>query len=111
MIFKILPTGDERKIERKPNTAYLVEDQWDDWFQYSTMYDLYVINSETENHCIGKVKIGQKGMAEGQRRPELPLSFHYLSEEFFSVGQDSYYYEEIKNLGDSYREEIRKIWS
>lgn len=106
MIFKILPTGREWKIALKPNTAYLVEDQWDDWFRYSTMYDLYVVDSGAENHYIGKVKIGQKGMSEKQRRPELPPSFLSLSDEFFSVGQDSYYYEKIKNLGNSYRMEI-----
>lgn len=106
MVFNILPAGKEWQIARKANTAYLVEDQWDDWFRYNTMYDLYVLDSSAEKHYIGKVKIGQKGMSKGQRRPELPPFFSSLTEEFFSLGQDSYYYEKIKNLGDARRKEI-----
>lgn len=89
-----------------PNTGYLIEDQWDDWFQYSTMYDLYIVDSLSHQCYMGKTKIGQKGMVEDQRRPALPESFSRLSEDFFSLGQDSYYYENIKNLGDVMRSEI-----
>ena len=108
MQFKILRTGEFNLIRSLPNTCYLLEDQWDDWFQYNTMYDLYIINSSLEKMYIGKVKIGQYAMNEGQRRPDLPHSFHSLSTQFFSLGQDSYYYENIKNLGDDYREELLK---
>lgn len=58
-----------------PNTGYLIEDQWDDWFQYSTMYDLYIVDSLSHQCYMGKTKIGQKGMVEDQRRPALPESF------------------------------------
>ena len=106
MIFKILATGKSSSITSTPNIAYLVEDQWDDWFQYSTMYDLYVVDSSSQKCYMGKVKIGQRGMGQGQRRPALSESFSHLSEDFFSLGQDSYYYENIKNLGDAKRKEI-----
>ena len=49
-----------------PNTGYLIEDQWDDWFQYSTMYDLYIVDSLSHQCYMGKTKIGQKGMVEDQ---------------------------------------------
>ncbi len=106
MIFKILATGQSSAMTSTPNTGYLIEDQWDDWFQYSTMYDLYIVDSLSHQCYMGKTKIGQKGMVEDQRRPALPESFSRLSEDFFSLGQDSYYYENIKNLGDVMRSEI-----
>jgi len=106
MIFKILATGKSSSITSTPNIGYLIEDQWDDWFQHSTMYDLYVVDSSSQKQYMGKVKIGQKGMDKGQRRPALSESFSHLSEDFFSLGQDSYYYENIKNLGDVKRKEI-----
>lgn len=106
MIFKILNTGESNLIISTPNTGYLVADRWDDWFKYNTMYDFYIIDADSEKHYIGKVKIGQKDMSEGQRRPALPLTFSTLSEDFFSLGQDSYYYENIKNLGDNCRQEV-----
>lgn len=83
-----------------PNTGYLIEDQWDDWFQYSTMYDLYIVRLLISPMLHGKNKNRPKGYVEDQRRPALPESFSRLSEDFFSLGQDSYYYENIKNLGD-----------
>ena len=106
MIFKILATGKSDLISSDPNIGYLIEDQWDDWFQYSTMYDLYVVDLSFQKHYIGKVKIGQRGMGNEQRRPTLNESFSSLSKDFFSLGQDSYYYENIKNLGDGKRQEI-----
>lgn len=106
MIFKILATGKSGLISSAPNIGYLIEDQWDDWFQYSTMYDLYVVDLASQKHYIGKVKIGQRGMGKEQRRPALAESFSSLSKDFFSLGQDSYYYENIKNLGDEKRQEI-----
>ena len=60
-----------------PNTGYLIEDQWDDWFQYSTMYDLYIVDSLSHQCYMGKTKIGQKGMVEDQRRPA-PVSYTHL---------------------------------
>lgn len=70
------------------------------------MYDLYYVDSSSQKLYMGKVKIGQKNMTDGQRRRDLTLSFSILSDSFFSLGQDSYYYENIKNLGDAKREEI-----
>lgn len=108
MLFTVLPTGQLSQISLQPNSGYLIEDQWNDWFKYRTMYDLYIIDSSSERIYIGKVKIGQYAMDEKQQRPDLPSHFTTLDSQFFSLGQDSYYYENIKNLGDSYREAILK---
>ena len=89
-----------------PISCVLQEDNWDDWFTYSTMYDLYFFDQSRHRIYLGKVKIGQVGMIEGQRRPELPLQFSALSNDFFSLGQESRYYENIKSLGEVIRDEL-----
>lgn len=43
-----------------PNTGYLIEDQWDDWFQYSTMYDLYIVDSLSHQCYMGKQKSAKR---------------------------------------------------
>jgi hypothetical protein len=78
--------------------AYLVEDNWDDWFRYSTMYYFLVFDRQGIKHDIGSVKIGQFDMEDDQRRPTIPTSFTDLDENFFSLGQDSDYYESLRNL-------------
>jgi hypothetical protein len=74
---------------------YLVLDNWDDWFKYTTQYHLMFVNSADEKIYIGSIKIGKVSQS---RAPDLPLSFNSLSEEFFSVGQDVSYYENLKKL-------------
>jgi predicted ATPase len=106
MQYIVLNTNEEYKIELIKNTAYLVEDQWDDWFRYSTMYDLWIINEKEEKLYMGKVKIGQDKMEDNQRRPNIPTKFNQLDEMFFSLGQSDYYYENIKKLGNDLRMEI-----
>ncbi|RZE59687.1 hypothetical protein C0Q98_14345 [Streptomyces albidoflavus] len=86
--------------------AYLVTDKWDDWFQYSTQYNLKYQDSDGEVHLIGQVKIGQFGMAKDQRRPDLPDTFEELDSRFFSLGQDDSYYQNLKALGADIRDEI-----
>lgn len=85
----------------------MIEDSWDDMFQYSTMYNLYFYNDKLEEFIIGSTKIAQCGMdKEDKRRATLPNSFSELDDRFFSLGQDSYFYENIKKLGDEIREKI-----
>lgn len=79
----------------------LVEDNWDDWFTYETTYSLYCFkaNDSSKWTSFGSVKIGQLGMTDGQRRPDLPDEFEFLENRFFSLGQDAEYYEKIVELG------------
>jgi predicted ATPase len=77
----------------------LLEDDWDDWFTYSTKYHLFYYDSSGKRLRIGSVKIGQRRMKSGQRRPNLDPSFSSLDERFFSLGQESEYYEELVKLG------------
>ena len=85
-------------VARQPR-AFLITDNWDDWFKYNTLYTLYVVDAEGETHSIGGVKIGQFAMEVGQRRAAVPETFDELDERFFSLGQDDSYYGNLNALG------------
>lgn len=95
------------KIPANPfNKAYLLIDNWDDWFQFSTQYSLVVFDNNGEQHWIGSVKIGQFKMAPGIRRPEISDNFDELDDRFFSLGQDDSYYGDLNRLGALTRDRI-----
>lgn len=98
-------------------SAYLNRDQWDDWGKYCTQFYLTIVDQDGEQHDIGQVKIGQRGLKphrggaeipSGQRKPNVPSSFDQLDDEFFSVGQDDDYYANLSALGDTVREQVLK---
>jgi hypothetical protein len=94
----------------RPNGKYplpqvlLSPDDWNDWWEFETLYGVSFFDNDGQLHRLGGVKIGQVEMSG--KRPELPTVFSKLSEDFFSLGQDSDYYEDIKNLGDDIRESL-----
>ena len=105
--FSVVPVGQTPpKSDRE--AAYLLVDNWDDWFSYSTMYTLNVRDAKGVTHLIGSVKIGQVGMRPDQRRPDLKPSFDMLGEEFFSVGQNDTYYGFLNELGVDLRDRVLK---
>lgn len=98
-----------------PHTAYLVRDEWDDWFKFETSFSLYVIDDAGERHSVGGVKIGEQGLVglgrtaerqQGYRYPSIPNEFDALDEQFFSLGQDENYYETLNGLKESLKLEI-----
>lgn len=105
MRFTVLPVGDRVPSDAR-DQAFLLTDNWDDWFTYSTMYYLSYVDEDGAEHEIGQVKIGQFGMEKGQRRPTIPATFSQLQEDFFSLGQDASYYEALTELGDDLREGV-----
>lgn len=105
MKFKVIPYK-ERMPTGGKDVIYLLTDGWDDWFKFSTMYNIIYVDQSGEQHRIGEVKIGEFGMQENQRRPNIPSEFEELSKEFFSLGQDDSYYQAINDLGDSFREKF-----
>ncbi len=105
MFFTVLPHGRRVPAEARER-AFLLTDNWDDWFTYSTMYTLVVYDAEGQKFVAGGVKIGQFGMRTEQRRPEIPSEFNILGEEFFSLGQDGSYYEELNELGPQFRDQV-----
>lgn len=80
---------------RENKTVYLMLDGWDDWFTYSTLFNVRYIDTNGKVRRLGSVKIGQKGQG---RSPELPETFLTLSEDFFSLGSNENYYENLKKL-------------
>jgi predicted ATPase len=81
-------------------------DDWDDWFEFSTLYHLVVFNEEGIRHDVGAVKIGQFGMLDQQRRPEIQATFDEIGDKFFSLGQDDSYYEELNKLSTAVRQKV-----
>lgn len=80
--------------------VYLVNSNWDDWFQYETVYIMYY-----KNIRIGSLKIGRRGQTE--RRVNLPNHFTELPEGCFSLGCNADYYAVLKKLEEK-GEEVRK---
>lgn len=78
MFFAVLPHGTQVPAGSRMK-AFLLTDNWDDWFTYSTMYSLVVYDAKGQDLVAGEVKIGQFGMRKGQRRPEIPDEFDQLS--------------------------------
>jgi hypothetical protein len=97
MRFQVVPNG-SRTPRQGHDTGYLWTDNWDDWFEFSTLYVLTYFDANGVEHNLGGVKIGQFGMADEQRRPDLPTNFERLNDSFFSLGQDADYYEAIGKL-------------
>lgn len=104
IIFTVV--GNRERFDRKPNSAVLIEDSWDDWFTFSTLYILKYFDVDGIERHVGEVKIGQAGMSAGKARPDLPKSFEQLGPEIFSLGQDATYYEALNSLGELVRKSI-----
>lgn len=104
-IFKVV--GSTSPIPKTgKNEVLLWTDNWDDWFTYSTQYVVFVYDDGGNRHRIGNVKIGQFGMKPEQRRPDLKEEFESIGDEFFSLGQDDEYYENLTKLGTDIRDRV-----
>jgi len=103
--FSVLPVG-TRPSSAVADCAYLLTDNWDDWFKFSTLYTLVIYDEDGDRHSIGGVKIGQFAMAEDQRRAQLPDRFDTLDDRFFSLGQDDSYYGALNALGAATRDRV-----
>jgi len=79
-------------------------DDWNDWWEYRTLFQLYYVDDSGEAYTLGALKIGQFGMLSD--RPELPQEFERVPENTFSLGQDETYYENIRDLGPELRQDI-----
>ena len=92
--------------------AFLLVDNWDDWFKFRTMFSLVVFDPEGTRHAPGSVKIGHVGLQPapwapnlppGVRSPNLPRQFPALDPAvFFSLGQDEDYYATLNSLGSDF---------
>ena len=107
MFYTVIPHGSRLPAGAK-DKAFLLTDNWDDWFKFSTMYVLFYYDAEGEQHRIGEVKIGQFGLTPEQRQPPIPTQFDALNDTFFSLGQDDTYYERANKFGEAIRQKFLK---
>ncbi|KDA94263.1 MULTISPECIES: AAA family ATPase [Pantoea] len=113
-----------RKVKNIPdksekNTVYLVKDGWNDWFYWETLFTMFYSNDSGELSKIGYTKIADKDMkassslseeekGEPFYTPDLPDTFPYLDESFFSLGQSENFYETLNQITGNTRVEILK---
>lgn len=90
-------------------TIFLVKDNWNDWWEYRTLYVIYFSRGKSID-WIGTIKIGQKGLrwSEGSSlRPNIPSGvLDKLDSDFFSLGQDVTYYNNLNQLGAEIRFQV-----
>lgn len=101
-----LNDSDELTKVRKKDMICLYHSDWDDWFTFNTLYSIYYYDRDGYEIILGSVKIGQFNMIDNQRRPDLPSYFEKLGGNFFSLGQDSSYYENLSQISDNFRIQI-----
>ena len=107
MKFKVLPARSSPPTSSS-DTAYLITDNWNDWGKYRTQYHLAYVDKGGTTHVIGDIKIGEAGLTPVIERPRIPAEFPALDEQFFSVGQDDRYYENLNQLGEKTRTAVLK---
>ncbi|MBF0116632.1 MAG: AAA family ATPase [Magnetococcales bacterium] len=103
--FKVLK-NDQCIPSDGPSCAYLLTDNWNDWWEFETLFHLIIIDNEGNKNSIGEVKIGQFNMNDGQKQPNLFEHFDQLDERFFSLGQSDSYYDNLNQLGADARDRI-----
>jgi len=105
MEFRVVPQYSQPSYP-PAEVFYLIEDKWDDWGKFSTLYRLVYIDDAGDKHVIGQVKIGEFKMKSKQRRANLQESFHKLTSKQFSLGQDSSYHENLQRIGGKLRDDV-----
>ncbi|KAE9651045.1 hypothetical protein EJD88_20355 [Pseudomonas sp. PB105] len=87
------------------NQVALIPNSWDD-FSYKTQFYVRYYDNNGKTHDIGNVKIGFKGQTEGWTSDHLEKQFNTLDDSFFSLGQDTDYYLNARNLPKELRKDI-----
>lgn len=101
IIFYLSSSEELKQIDRE-NIIILNLISWDDWFTYSTLFSVTYFDSLGTRFRLGSTKIGSKGMKH--RTPNFPEKFVEIGEDFFSLGQDISFYENLNNISENFRE-------
>lgn len=92
---------------KKPGTAVLIKDDWNDWWEYKNQYYAHYITQDGGHLELGLVKIEDPELAP-QDQPEHPLELGYddteIDQDLVSLGQTDSYYETLSKLLDVERE-------
>lgn len=78
------------------NVIVLGYDNWDDWFEFETTYNVYLFDQSGKRHRLGAIKVGEHNQTK--RRAALPREFNALPSEFFSIGMTEDYYKSLHDL-------------
>ncbi len=103
MRFRVCNRNDYTMYEK--DTVYLHYDNWDDYC-FKTSFNARYVDVNGNEHSIGPVKIGIADMEKERTFDHIPKSFTSLPEQYFSLGQEEQYYENIAQLGEEKRERI-----
>jgi predicted ATPase len=91
------------------NTVIL---NWDDWndYTYYTLFGIDFLNERGDKIKLGSVRIGYFGQQTGSKAKILKVDdkFEKLADNYFSLGTDDTYYENLNTLGDDVRDQILK---
>ena len=87
------------------DTLYLHYDNWDD-YHFKTSFNARYVDGNRKEYAVGPVKIGMVNMDKGKIFDHIPKSFTALPEQYFSLGQEEQYYENIVQLGEEKRKHI-----
>jgi predicted ATPase len=115
MDFRLNTTG--HLVHGLKRCCLLTPNNWDDWFEFETVFYLEIYDEGGQGHKAGLVKIGERGLKgarrsptgrqEGYRFPSVPQFSHTeLPPNLFSLGQDETYYETLNQLPETLRVEI-----
>jgi hypothetical protein len=85
----------------------LARDSWNDWFVWQTQFFAVYVDAAGKRTELGHVKIGRSGMTEktSVSHELMEQQFSEINEQWFSIGQSEDYYEQLIELGDSFREQ------
>lgn len=98
MRFRVIPNSSRTPLEGY-DIGCLWTDNWNDYWDFRTLYVLTYFDTGGLVHQLGGVKIGQFNWQKEQARPQIPDEFIELDDSFFSLGQDVSYYSSIAALG------------
>lgn len=99
MKFKVIDNESRFPSEgSESDIAYLWSDNWNDYWEFQTLYALKYFDENGKMHDLGGVKIGQFDWQKDQSRPQIPDQFESLDGRFFSLGQDANYYEKLRDI-------------
>ena len=114
---RFVATGWPAHGEAAPNTVFLQQSNWDDWFKFETAFEVLYVDGQGQRHHIGTTKIGKVGLKPAgrglgvpgeSRMPRPPDAFDVLPDNYFSLGQGPEFYELLSELGASVREDVLK---
>lgn len=104
MKFRIV---DDSSASSDGNEVLLALDTWNDWFVWRTQFFAVYVDGAGKRTELGQVKVARVGMTEKNSISHelLEHRFSRLSAPWFSIGQSEDYYQQLIDLGDTFREQ------